>query len=163
MTMRREEKPSRRPQRGATADIEAARGWLQRAADAGVADAQVALAEMMLNGRGGPRDLSGALALFAKAAAENHGGAMFGLGAICGGGHGAPMDREAAQRRFQAAAELGHGPAQLMLARYLANGAVGQRNLSQACLWLERASAQGVFDADRDLADLANVSEAGNG
>ena len=33
-------------------------------------DAQVALAEMLVNGRGGPRDLAAALKLFEKAATQ---------------------------------------------------------------------------------------------
>jgi hypothetical protein len=45
-------------------------------------DGQVALAEMLLNGRGGERNTEQAIALFDKAAAKNHSGAMFALGAI---------------------------------------------------------------------------------
>jgi TPR repeat protein len=47
--------------RGVTPDLEAARGWIARAAAAGLRDAQVALAEMLVNGRGGPRDTAAAL------------------------------------------------------------------------------------------------------
>jgi hypothetical protein len=49
-----------------------------------------------------------------------------------------------------AAAELGHGHAQLMLARYLASGAAGKPSPVEARLWLERAAAQGVPDAEAD-------------
>ena len=41
--------------RGVPADPEGARIWIGRAAAAGRREAQVALAEMMVNGRGGPR------------------------------------------------------------------------------------------------------------
>lgn len=140
--------------RGVAADIDGARTWFARAADAGVADAQVALAEMMVNGRGGPRDLAGALELFEKAAGERHSGAMFALGALHGGGHGMPIDRANAVRCFRAAAELGHAPAQLMLGRYLATGAAGERDPVEARLWLERAVAQGISEAQPDLAEL---------
>ena len=64
--------------RGVAADSEAARVWITRAAAAGLREAQVALAEMMVNGRGGPRDTAAALDLFEKAAATGHSGAMFG-------------------------------------------------------------------------------------
>ena len=47
-------------------------------------DSTVALAEMMVNGRGGPRDLAGALTLLEKAAEAGHSGAMFALGALYG-------------------------------------------------------------------------------
>jgi TPR repeat protein len=54
--------------RGVTPDPEAARAWITRASAAGLREAQVALAEMMVNGRGGPRDTAAALELFEKAA-----------------------------------------------------------------------------------------------
>jgi len=73
-----------------------------------------------------------------------------------GGGHGLPMDRRTAQRWFRAAAELGHGHAQLMLARYLARGVAGERNPVEARLWLERAIAQGIPDAENDLAEITS-------
>jgi TPR repeat protein len=65
------------------------------------------------------------------------------------------MDRVVAQRWFRAAAELGHGQAQLMLGRYLASGAVGERNAVEARDWLERAAEQGIGEAESDLAELA--------
>ena len=89
---------------------------------------------------------------------------MFALGALHGGGHGLPMDRGTAQRWFRAAANLGHGQAQLMLGRYLASGVAGESNRAEAREWLERAIAQGVADAQDDLADLspaAPPSDAG--
>jgi TPR repeat protein len=49
--------------RGVVCDLKAARAWFTRAADSGMADAQVALAEMMLNGRGGPVSTAAALEL----------------------------------------------------------------------------------------------------
>jgi TPR repeat protein len=72
------------------------------------------------------------LELFEKAADKGHSGAMFALGVLRGGGYDSPMDRVAAQRWFLAAAELGHGQAQLMLGRYLARGAAGERNAIEA-------------------------------
>jgi TPR repeat protein len=140
--------------RGVTPDLEAARGWFARAANAGLNDARVALAEMLANGRGGPADRPSALLLFAQAAAEGHSGAMFALGAFNAGGHGFPAHRETAQHWFREAAELGHGWAQLMLGRYLAQGAVGEPDCTQARIWLERALAQGVAEAEGELARL---------
>jgi TPR repeat protein len=111
---------------------------------------------MIVNGRGGPRDPAAAQALFEKAAAKGHSGAMFALGALHSGGHRLPIDRTAAQRWFRAAAELGHGHAQLMLGRYLVDGVAGNHDLSEGRLWLERAAAQGIPDADADLAKLGS-------
>jgi TPR repeat protein len=45
--------------RGVVCDLKAARTWFTRAADSGLSDAQVAFAEMMLNGRGGPSSAAG--------------------------------------------------------------------------------------------------------
>jgi TPR repeat protein len=79
---------------------------------------------------------------------------MFALGAIYGGGKNFPADRVTAQRWLHAAGELGHGHAQLMLGRYLTSGAAGNQNHQEARIWLERAIAQGVADAEPDLAAL---------
>ena len=80
---------------------------------------------------------------------------MFALGALYGGGHGLAMNRATAQNWFHAAAMLGHGQPQLMLGRYLASGVAGEPNPEEAREWLERAVAQGVEDAQHDLAELS--------
>jgi TPR repeat protein len=74
------------------------------------------------------------------------------LGALYAGGHDLPEDRTAAQCWFRAAAELGHGQAQLMLGRYLAEGVAGAPNPSEARSWFEQAAAQGIEEAQADLA-----------
>ena len=40
-----------------------------------------------------------------------------------------------------------------MLGRYLASGAAGEQNPAEARMWLERAVAQGVPEAEADLAE----------
>ena len=80
---------------------------------------------------------------------------MFALGAIHGGGHDLPADRTVAQRWFRAAAERSHGQAQLMLGRHLAAGAAGEPDSAEAKAWLERAVAQGIAEAEQDLAALS--------
>ena len=50
--------------------------------------------------------------------------------------------------------------AQLMLGRYLADGAAGEFNREEAREWLERAVEQGVSEAETDLADLKTVLSA---
>ena len=69
------------------------------------------------------------------------------------GGHDVPADAKLAQQWFRAAAELGHGHAQLMLAKYLLIGADGG-TVAEARLWLERAAAQGIADAEAELEAL---------
>ena len=78
---------------GAEADPTEARLWIARAAGSGMIDAEVALAEMSLNGVGGTRDHAEALVLFRRAADRGHVGAMFAVGAMLGGGHEVPEDR----------------------------------------------------------------------
>jgi hypothetical protein len=106
--------------RGANRDPAEGRRWIARAAEAGIADAQVALGEMMLTGTGGVCDPPGALALFEKAAASGHLAAMFAIGVIYDGAHGVPANHRAAQHWFRAAAEGGHPAAHIMLERYAA-------------------------------------------
>lgn len=139
--------------RGVAANAEEGRSWIVRAAAVGIADAEAALAEMMVNGRGGPRDQLAAAALFEKAAGKGHVGAMYALGMLSDGGHTPAV----AQRWFRAAAERGHAEAQKMLGQYLARGLAGERDLDAARLWLERAAAQGLPDAARDLASIHAV------
>ena len=114
----------------------------------------MALAELKLQGRGGPRDHPGALELFTRAAGRGHIGAMFSTGAMHGGGHEVPTNRPEAQKWFRAAAERGHAQAQMMLGRYLARGLVEPSNPEQARVWFERALAQGVAEVRADLAGL---------
>ena len=42
-----------------------------------------------------------------------------------------------------------------MLGRYLANGAAGDPDPAEARVWLERALAQGISDAESDLRGLS--------
>ena len=81
--------------------------WIARAAAVGIADAEAALAEMMVNGRGGPRDHIAATALFERAAGKGHVGAMFALGFMSGGGYDVPTDRTVAALVSSEAAERG--------------------------------------------------------
>ena len=140
--------------RGVDANPEEGRAWIKRAADVGMIDAEVMLADMMLNGRGGPKDHPNALILFEKAAERGHVGAMFAVGAMHGGGHEVPTQRTVAQRWFRAAAERGHPYAQMMLGRYLARNLAGEQNFAEARTWIERAIGQGIQDARADLAAL---------
>jgi TPR repeat protein len=50
------------------------------------------------------------------------------------------------------AAERDHAHAQLMLSRYLARGLAGETDPEAALTWLERAAAQGLEEAQHDLA-----------
>lgn len=148
--------------RGLDADLAAARVWLGRAAASGNTEAQVALAEMMVNARGGPPDRKEAGVLFAKAAAQGHPGAMFALGVLAHGHDGGGADHAAAARWFGEAAERGHPNAQLMLARYLARGLAGTLDLAQARRLLQAAQAAGIAEARLELERLARADDVGS-
>jgi TPR repeat protein len=52
------------------------------------------------------------------------------------------------------AAEHGHAHAQMMLGRYLIRGLAGQTDPLEARVWLQRALAQGMTEAEHDMAQL---------
>jgi TPR repeat protein len=85
---------------------------------------------------------------------------MFALGALFGGGHDIPWDRPQAQAWFRQAAERGHAHAQMMLGRYLSRGLGGQQDAAQARVWLEKALAQGLSEAQGDLDALPQTEAA---
>jgi TPR repeat protein len=85
---------------------------------------------------------------------------MFALGALLGGGHDVPWDRQGAQKCFRAAAERGHAHAQMMLGRYLARGLAGTQDFTEARMWLQRAVAQGLHEAQADLDALPAAQKA---
>jgi TPR repeat protein len=85
---------------------------------------------------------------------------MFALGALFAAGQSLPLDHKLAQEWFAAAADRGHAQAQLMYGRYLARGVAGEADPEGARVWLERARAQGVVEADDDLKALVAVAPA---
>ncbi|MGF7160894.1 hypothetical protein FHS85_002525 [Rhodoligotrophos appendicifer] len=128
--------------------------WFTRAAQAGLADAQVALAEMILDGRGAPRDYAAAESWFLKALPEGHVGAMFGLGELHSGGHETEADYEVAAEWFAQAAACDHPIACLMLARYAVLGLGGPQDIAAGRRWYETAVSFGVPGAADELATL---------
>ena len=134
-------------------DVEAA-VWFARAAEAGMAEAQVALAELYVNGRGVPRDHQLAKSWFLRAIPAGHAGAMFALGALHGGGHDLETDREEARRWFVQGAEHGHPIAALMLARYTMRGLGGPQDIEAGRRWYARSADLGSSEAADELAKL---------
>jgi TPR repeat protein len=123
-----------------------------RAAEVGMADAQVALGEMMLTGTGGACDPLGALALFEKAAANGDPAAMFATGVVYEGVHSVPANHAAAQHWLSAAAEHGHPVAQLMLERHVAANAADQADPDDVRHRPGEAPAEGQIEAGEALA-----------
>jgi len=73
---------------------------------------------------------------------------------MLGGGHEVPENRAEAFDWFMRAATKKHPHAQLMVGRYLAYGVAGRKDSAEALVWLKRARAQGVLEADHDIEPL---------
>jgi uncharacterized protein len=146
--------------RGVEPNVKAGCEWMEKAAEAGMTDAQVVLAQLMITGAAvGGRDHARALELYLAAAERGHVGAMFSAGAIYGGGHDVPEDRVKARAWFKRAAERGNGLAQLMYGRYLVRGLGGPANSVEGREWLVRAQGQGVKDAVAELQRLSGEDQ----
>jgi uncharacterized protein len=101
----------------AASDPATGRALLQKAAEAGSAEAQFQLGLMAADGIGGPQDDVAARAWFQKAAAQNHPGALEWMGAFAQSGRGGPRDANAARAYFEKAAALGNENAKAALER----------------------------------------------
>ncbi|HEY0435121.1 MAG TPA: SEL1-like repeat protein, partial [Phenylobacterium sp.] len=98
-------------QHGVAVNLGQARGWMQRAAEAGEPAAMHNLALFYFRGEGGPQDPVAAARWF-KAAAE-HGvvDSQYNLGLLYAAGSGVPKDPAQAYRWFSIAANAGDGQA----------------------------------------------------
>jgi len=101
--------------RGVPIDLREARIWFARAAAAGVADARVALAEMLLNGDGGSPMPDMAVQLFTQAAKGGHPSAMYALGVLYESGELVSQNADESRKWLVAAANQGHEMAIRML------------------------------------------------
>lgn len=94
----------------------------KQAADAGLLEAQVALALLLQEGRGVTQDFDLARQLYENAAAQGHVRALNNLGLLYSRGNGVTQDYEKAATLFQAAAEQGLGAAMRNLSVLYENG-----------------------------------------
>lgn len=81
--------------------------FYRRAADAGLPEAQVALAELYIRGMGVDQDASVAVELYRAAARDGYGPALYALGLSYVHGTGVPRDFDAALTALDAAAQRG--------------------------------------------------------
>lgn len=130
-------------ERDAPRDHGAARRAYEAAAEAGLADAQLELAEMLRDGRGGRRDLREALRWLEAAARAGNPRAAHALGEALFHGEGAARDRAAAVRLYRRAARAGLGPAMFELGLALRAGDGVRRDEAAALRWLRRAADRG--------------------
>jgi hypothetical protein len=124
-------------------DPGAAAPWIESAARYGVAEAQVRLAQMHLDGAGVPRNPAAALDLFTRAAKQGSPEAMNMVGRCCENGWGTAVDLAAAARWCRASAEAGHDWGEYNYANLLFDGRGVGRDRAAAVIWYGRAADQG--------------------
>ena len=118
-------------------------GFVREAAEAGVAEAQAVLGQMLLDGTGVARDERAALGWFTRAAAQHHLMALNMVGRCYDLGWGTPPDKARAAQCYRIAAERGLDWAMYNHATLLALGEGVPEDKAAALGWLERAVATG--------------------
>jgi TPR repeat protein len=121
---------------------EAAR-WLAAGAYYGLVEAQTALGQILLDGRGVARDAPAAAHWFAIAATAGHAPAHNMLGRCCEQGWGLAVDYPRAASCYHAAAEAGLDWGQYNLANMLLRGRGVPQNRTKSLAWFCRAASQG--------------------
>jgi TPR repeat protein len=131
-----------------------------RAAKAGDANAQLALAIQYAKGEGVARDFKAAAKWFQAAAENGVTRAQYDLGVLYERGRGVPLDYAKAVTWYKRAAEGKHPLAEYNLAVAYTKGEGVERNFYEAAVWYNRAALQGVIAA---MVNLAILYERGEG
>jgi TPR repeat protein len=117
--------------------------WVQAAALCGIAQAQLRLGRMLLEGEGMTRDAHAAFACFLCAAEQDNTEGHNMLGRCFENGWGTARDFTAAAHHYRIAAEAGLDWAQYNLGHMLLSGVGVARDPAQAFEFYSRAAAQG--------------------
>jgi uncharacterized protein len=117
--------------------------WVGAAAALGLADAQVRLGRMRLEGEGVARDPHGAFQAFTDAAAQDHVDGHNMLGRCHENGWGTEINYPLAAQHYRIAAEKGLDWAQYNLAHMLLSGVGVAQDREQAFHWYNQAANQG--------------------
>lgn len=125
---------------GVALDLERARAWYERAAEAGFAWAQFALGNMLEKAQGGARNDTGARRWYEAAAQQGIAEAQMHLGILLRAGRGGPADATGAAEWFRKAASQGHELAATNLALMHLEGATDRPDLEDARRLLEFAA-----------------------
>ncbi len=120
---------------------EQARAWMQGLAERGAPRAQALLAQMLLDGFGGPADPVQALAWFLKASTGGDALAFNMVGRCYENGWGAPANIAVAAQWYLQAAERGDEWGMYNYATRLMLGDGAPENRGQALAWFQRAAA----------------------
>jgi len=126
--------------------------WIEAAARYGVAEAQLRLGQMRLDGLGAPKDETAALAWFTRAAKTGAPEAMNMVGRCHENGWGTDIDLSVGADWYRRSAQAGHDWGQYNYANMLFDGRGMARDVVEAVAWYKRASAQGHVRAMNLLA-----------
>jgi uncharacterized protein len=115
--------------------------WIESAARYGVAEAQLRLGQLLLDGE--PPDPAVARGWLERAAAQGLPEAMNMVGRCLENGWGGPVDLAGAAACYRRAAEAGLDWGQYNYAGLLFDGRGVAQDLAEACAWYAKAAAQG--------------------
>lgn len=121
--------------------------WYRKAAEQGVAIAQVDLAKCYVEGKGVTNNYEEAVKWYRRAAEQGYDEAQFELAAFCAEGKGVEKNLKEAVKWYRKAAEQGLAKAQFELGRCYAQGNGVPRNYEEAVKWYSKAADQGISDA----------------
>jgi TPR repeat protein len=145
----------------AAGDLIAAMPLLRRAADAGHAAAQAAIAEIVDQADSKEE----AFGYFSKSAAQGNADGQFGLGVMLASGEGAPKNIAEGRKWITLAAEQGHKTAINELAAAYITGALDipekERQSAEALRWVRTAADNGYLTAMERLAAAYRGGEMG--
>lgn len=145
----------------AAGDLIAAMPLLRRAADAGNAEAQAAIGEILNQSDFGEE----AIAYFRKSAAQGNADGQYDLGTMLAAGRGAPKNPTEARKWVLLAAEQGHQLAINELAQAYINGGLdipdNSRQSAEALRWIRAAADNGYLTAMEKLAAAYRAGELG--
>jgi TPR repeat protein len=143
-----------------TRDMREAARWYGRAAAAGHADAQFAMAQAHARGQGVRVDQQASIAWLQRAAENDHVQAMLNLARLLDAGSGIAQDRTSATAWVRRAAARGDAGAMRILAERLAAGIGSERDGVESEQWLAAAAEAGDVQAIVTLAErLTGKSE----
>ncbi|MCG6205217.1 sel1 repeat family protein [Rhodopseudomonas sp. HC1] len=145
---------------------EAGFAWIEKAAAAGLRDAQAMLGDLLRAGRGCDVDLDAARLWYTKAAEQASANAAFGLGDIYYQGLGVEKDVAVASEWYKKAASEGHVRGHTALGYLHMNGEGVERDLVAAGKYFQEAARHADVNALFSLAEMhiegAGVSKSIN-
>jgi TPR repeat protein/AcrR family transcriptional regulator len=127
---------------------------LTKLAEAGNADAELAIANRYLDSRGTRYDPLAGMQWMSRAAKQGNAVAQYGLGSLYQKGIGTKPDAVQAMHWYEAAALQGNRKAMHDLAIAYAEGLGGVTSASEAVRWFSRAANLGYVDSQFNLAVL---------